>query len=62
VKPPAGPPVKPPVQPGVKHAAGAGIAAVVAGLAHWLGAHPVAVIILFVAVLAAFAFIMSKQK
>ena len=62
VKPAAGPPVKPPVQPGAKHAAGAGIAAVVAGLAHWLGAHPAVVITLFVAVLAAFAFIMSKQK
>src|SRR5712691_8284880 len=50
------PPVEPPVQPGAKHAAGAGIAAMVAGLAYWLGAHPAVVITLFVAVLAAFAF------
>jgi hypothetical protein len=44
-----------------RHVGGAGIAVAVAGLAHWLGAHPLAVVILFVAVLGAFAFIMSKR-
>ncbi len=61
-RPPPEPPVKPPVRPPVKRAAGMGIAALIAWFAHWLGAHPAVVITLFVAALAAFAFIMSKQK
>jgi lysozyme family protein len=57
-KPPVARPA--PAMPG-RHVGGAGIAVAVAALAHWLGAHPLVVVTLFVAVLAAFAFIMSKR-
>jgi len=59
------PPVKQPARnPKVspRHVIPPAAGAAAGGLAHWGNAHPAVVIILFVAVLAAFAFIMSKQK
>jgi lysozyme family protein len=59
---PVKPPVKPPVRPPAKPAVGLGIGAAIAALAHWWGAHPGVTVGLFIAAIAIFAFIMSRQK